>query len=222
VPGSLVGVLTVPARSQPLPRHSLLTSAIWLSALTIGWNVVAGGLAIGVSLAAGSLSLGGFGLNALIDTGASVVLVWRFWKDRDDPRAAATLERRAEVAIGAAMLGVAIFLSAEASHALATASHPETSPGGLAITIASLALLPWLSHAKLRVARSLPSRALRADAILTGASATLAGLTLVALSADALFNWWWADAAAALVIAATLVAEVTRATTAIHFGRAAD
>jgi divalent metal cation (Fe/Co/Zn/Cd) transporter len=183
--------------------------------LTIGWNLVAGGLALGASLAAGSLSLGGFGLNTLIDMSASAVLVWRFWKDADEPIAAAKLERRAEVAIGVAMLGVAIFLTAQAVHSLRTGSHPETSPVGLGVTIASLALLPWLSHAKAQVARWLPSRALRADAILTGASAALAALTLAALLANAVFDWWWADATAALVIAAVLAVEVTRAARAI-------
>jgi divalent metal cation (Fe/Co/Zn/Cd) transporter len=190
--------------------------------LTIGWNLVAGGLALGASLVAGSLSLGGFGLNALIDMSASAVLVWRFWVDADDPEAGARLERRAEVAIGVAMLGVAIFLTAEATHSLSSESHPDTSAVGLGVTIASLALLPWLSHAKGRVARALPSRALRADAILTGASAALAALTLAALLADATLDWWWADAAAALMIAAVLVVEVIRAARTILRTRQAE
>lgn len=222
MPGSLVGWLPMPARSEHLPRRSLIASAIRLSLFTIGWNLVAGGLALGVSLVGGGLSLGGFGLNAIIDLSASVVLVWRFWKDADDPEAAAALERRAELAIAAAMLGVATYLTAQASHSLATTSHPRTSAIGLGVTVASLALLPWLAHAKLRVAQRLPSRALRADAILTGASATLAGLTLAALLANAIGSWWWADAAAALVIAAVLLIEVTRAGSAILKGRLTD
>ena len=179
--------------------------------LTIAWNLLAGGLALGASLITGSLSLGGFGLNTLIDMSASVVLVWRFWKDADDPEAAARLEQRAEIAIGVAMLGVAIYLIVQSLHALMTSSHPETSTLGLGVTIASLVLLPWLSHSKAGVAVRLPSRALRADAILTGASAALAALTLAALVANSTLGWWWADATAALIIAAALVSEVTRA-----------
>lgn len=212
----------MPARSEHLPRRSLVATAIRLSLLTIAWNLLAGGLALGVSVAGGSLALGGFGLNALIDLSASAVLVWRFWKDADDPTAAARLERRAELAIAVAMLAVAMYLTAQAAHSLATTSHPATSAVGLSVALASLALLPWLSHAKLQVARSLPSRALRADGILTGASAALAALTLAALLANAVYGWWWADAAAALVIAATLLIEVTRAANAILTGRLAD
>jgi divalent metal cation (Fe/Co/Zn/Cd) transporter len=193
------------------PRGSLVARAIWLSIATIGWNLLAAGLALSAWAMSGSLSLGGFGLNTLIDMSASTVLVWRFWKDADDPRAAATLERRAEAAIGLAMLGVAAFLALQALHSIATRSHPESSPTGLGIALASILLLPWLAHAKAQVARGIPSRALKADSILTGASAGLALLTLGALVANTAFGWWWADAAAALVIAAFLVGEVFRA-----------
>ncbi|HEY2327799.1 MAG TPA: cation transporter [Gaiellaceae bacterium] len=188
----------------------LITTAIRLSAVTIGWNVAAAGLAIGAWVISGNLALGGFGLNAVIDSSASVVLIWRFSKDRDNPSAAARLERRAEIAISYAMFGVATFLVVEALHAITAHSHPDSSVVGLGVTIASLLFLPWLSRAKARVARDIPSRALRADAILTGASAALAALTLGALAADSAFGWWWADAAAALAIAMVLAAEVLR------------
>jgi hypothetical protein len=41
-------------------------------------------LAFAASLVAGSLSLGGFGLNTLLDMSGCVALVWRFRKDADD------------------------------------------------------------------------------------------------------------------------------------------
>jgi divalent metal cation (Fe/Co/Zn/Cd) transporter len=203
------------ANSSPHPRPALISTAIRLSLLTIAWNLIVGGLAFAASLLTGSLSLGGFGLNTLIDMSASVVLVWRFWKEADDPQAAARLEHRAEIAIGGAMLAVAAYLTVQGVHSLVTESHPQTSPIGLAVTIGSVLLLPWLSHAKARVAVRLPSRALRADAILTGASAALAALTLAALVANSRLGWWWADAGAALLIAAVLLIEVARAARAI-------
>ncbi|HZO63095.1 MAG TPA: cation transporter [Gaiellaceae bacterium] len=212
----------MPALPPPLPHRSPVRSAIRLSLLTIAWNLVAGCLALAAALTAGSLSLGGFGLNTVIDLSASVILVWRFWKDAADPRAAAILERRAERAIAVAMLGVVVFLAVQGLHSLTSGSHPETSAVGLGVTIASVVLLPWLSHAKAQVAARIPSRALRADAILTGASAALAALTLAAILANSLAGWWWADAAAALTIAAVLVVEVARAAAAIVRGRPSD
>jgi divalent metal cation (Fe/Co/Zn/Cd) transporter len=208
-------------RQLPATRRPLIVSAIRLSIATIAWNLLAGGVALGAWLITGSLALGGFGLNTLIDMSASVVLVWRFWKDADDPKAAAKLEHRAEVAIALAMLGVAAFLAVQASHSIASQTHPDTSAAGVAVTVASLLLLPWLAHAKAQVARRIPSRALRADAILTGASAALAALTLAALVASTAFGWWWADAAAALAIALVLAVEVVRAARVIlHRARA--
>jgi divalent metal cation (Fe/Co/Zn/Cd) transporter len=86
------------------------------------------------------------------------------------------------------------------------------------LTVASVLVLPWLARAKLRVAAQLRSRALRGDAVLTGASAVLGGLTLTALLLNRELGWWWADAAAALVIAAALAAEATRAAAEIRSG----
>jgi divalent metal cation (Fe/Co/Zn/Cd) transporter len=76
--------------------------------------------------------------------------------------------------------------------------------------VASLLVLPALGIAKLRVARELRSRALRADSLLTLFGAALAGVTCAALALERFEGWWWADAAGALLIAALLLGEATR------------
>jgi divalent metal cation (Fe/Co/Zn/Cd) transporter len=200
-------------------RISLVVAAVRLSSFTVVWNVVTGGLALAASVIVGGLSLGGFGLNTLIDTTASVVLVVRFTKEASNPLAADRLETRAEVAIGLAMFGVAAYLTVQGIHALVNGAHPTTSRVGIGVTVASLIVLPVLARAKMSVASRLQSRALRGDAILTAASAVLAGLTLAALLVNSLWNWWWADAIAALVIAAALGLEATRAFTESRRGR---
>ena len=63
-------------------------SALRLSYFTIVWNGLVGAIALAVGLTTGSLALAAFALNALLDSSASVVLVWRFRKERDDPEAA--------------------------------------------------------------------------------------------------------------------------------------
>jgi divalent metal cation (Fe/Co/Zn/Cd) transporter len=199
------------AGDRPAPRIVLVSSAIRLSFLTIGWNLVAGVVTLAASVSSGSLSLGGFGLNTLIDTAASGALVWRFKKEASDERAAEQLERRAETAIGLAMYGAALYLTVQGVHALVVGAHPKSSVVGAVISGASLIFLPGLAYTKARVASLLGSRALRGDAILTGASAGLALLTLSALVANSLLGWWWADAVAALLIAAALGTEASRA-----------
>ena len=71
---------------------------------------------------------------------------------------------------------------------------------------------------KLRVASHLGSPALRGDAVLTLAAAALAAITLVALLANSLLDWWWADPTAALVIAIALATEATRVAIRHRFG----
>jgi divalent metal cation (Fe/Co/Zn/Cd) transporter len=194
-----------------VPRTVLVSSAIRLSFLTIGWNAVAGASTLAASVVSGSLSLGGFGLNTLIDTAASGALVWRFKKEASDEMAAERLERRAETAIGLAMYAAALYLAAQGVHALVTGAEPKKSLLGVVISGLSLVALPALAYAKARVAGLLGSRALRGDAILTAASVGLAALTLAALLANSWLHWWWADAGAALVIAAALGTEASRA-----------
>jgi uncharacterized OsmC-like protein len=61
-------------------RAADLRHALWLSALSIVWSGVVGSIAVYVALASASLSLLGFGADAVIDAVASVVLVWRFMR----------------------------------------------------------------------------------------------------------------------------------------------
>jgi divalent metal cation (Fe/Co/Zn/Cd) transporter len=187
-----------------------LSVGIRLSILTIGWNALVGLGALVSSVVDGSLSLAGLGLNMLIDTSASAVLVWRFAKERRDPAAAHRLELWAQVWVALAMLGVALYLTAQALRALIAGSHPTTSAVGISLAGASLLALPWLAVQKLRVASRLRSDALRGDAILTAASVGLAAVTLVALLVNSWLGWRWADPAAALVIAVALLIEAGR------------
>jgi divalent metal cation (Fe/Co/Zn/Cd) transporter len=201
-----------------IERRSLVDSGLRLSYFTIVWNGVVGATALVVGLTTGSLALAGFALNALLDSSASVVLVWRFRKERTDPVAAEHLERRAQTWVIVAMLVVAFYVGFEAGRAVVDGSHPESSAYSFGIAAISLMVLPVLGIMKLRVAGRLGSPALRGDAVLTLAAAALAAITLVALLANSLLDWWWTDPVAALLIALALAAEATRVTVRHRFG----
>jgi divalent metal cation (Fe/Co/Zn/Cd) transporter len=181
-----------------------------LSFVTIGWNGLVGAGALAVAVASGSLALAGFALNALLDSTASGVLVWRFRKERKDPTAAERFERRALGWIALAMVCVALYVGVQAARALVAGSHPESSALGVVLAALSLAVLPWLGLRKLGVSRRLGSQALRGDGVLTLAAAALAAVTLAALSLSSAFGWWWADPIAALAIAGGLGVEGVR------------
>jgi divalent metal cation (Fe/Co/Zn/Cd) transporter len=69
------------------------------------------------------------------------------------------------------------------------------------ILVLSVLVMPILARAKRRVARALQSRALEADAAQTSLCAYLSVIALAGVGLNAAFGWWWADPAAALVMA---------------------
>ena len=211
-------VLTCHARAVAHDRAALLHSALRLSYFTIAWNGAVGAAALVVAVTTGSLVLAGFALNALLDSLASIVLVWRFTHERRNPEAAERVERRAQAAIGAAMLLIAAYIGVQGVRALVDGSHAETSTFAVVLAAVSLLVLPVLGLRKREVAVGLESPALGGDAVLTLAAATLAAVTLCALVANAWLGWWWADPLAALVIAAALGVEGTRVLVRHRFG----
>ena len=199
-------------------RGALVRSALRLSYFTVAWNGAVGAVALVAGIISGSTALTAFALSALLDSFASVVLIWRFREERRDPEAAERLERRAQAWIVVAMLASAAYVGAQATRALVAGDHPEPSTVGATLAVASLLVLPWLARLKLRVAAGLSSQALRGDGILTAAAAALATITLAALVVNSALDWWWADPLAALMIAAALAAEAVRVAVRHRFG----
>jgi divalent metal cation (Fe/Co/Zn/Cd) transporter len=188
-------------------RAADLRYALALSALSILLSGVAGSIAVYVALVSGSLSLLGFGADAVIDSVASVVLIWRFLMESRVPASAVRVERMAERTVGLALIALALYLATGALRALAAQAHPETSFASLALLFASALVLPPVALGKYRVAARLGSGALRADSILTAVAAVLASISLASLVASQAFGFWWADAIAALVVGLIVVRE---------------
>jgi divalent metal cation (Fe/Co/Zn/Cd) transporter len=178
-----------------------------LSVISIILSALVGLVALLVALTTGSLSLLGFGADAAIDSVASVVLVWRFRIETAHPHRAERVERLAEVAVGAVLLGFAIYLAVNAVRAVIGQAHPEATELGIGLLVASIVALPPLAWAKYRTARALGSGALRADSVLTAVAAMLAVVSLLSLALTVTLELWWADAAGALLVAVVLARE---------------
>lgn len=84
-----------------MDRPLLVRRAITLSLASIVVNAITGGIAVIAALSSGSLALLGFGFDAVIDSVASVALVWRFRIERSSAARAERVERIAETIIGA-------------------------------------------------------------------------------------------------------------------------
>jgi divalent metal cation (Fe/Co/Zn/Cd) transporter len=190
-------------------RERGVALALRLSVFTVVWNLVFGGLAIAVAAGAGSPSLIGFGLDAIVDATASAVLVWRFRVEASDEARAQKIEAIALRVVGIALVCAGVYVSLRSVQVLADRSRPEASGLGLTLSAASAIVLPFLALAKFRVAERLDSVALRSDSLLTGAAGLLALFSLTAIALDAI-GLWWADPIAALLIAVILFIEGTR------------
>jgi divalent metal cation (Fe/Co/Zn/Cd) transporter len=176
-----------------------------LSALTVIWNMVVGGTAVAIAVSTGSLSLIGFGINAVVDSSVSVLLVWRFHaEDRGHAERAERAEVRAERLAGIAFILIAIYLTVQSIRTLATSGTSESTVFGIVVAAAALVVLPFLAYAKYTLAIKIGSRALRADSLLTASGVALSAVALVALLLHRAYGWWWVDPVGALVIAAIL------------------
>ena len=67
--------------------------------------------------------------------------------------------------------------------------------------------MPSLAVAKHRTGKALNNRTLTADAAESAFCAVTSGTALVGVGLNAWLGWWWADPAAALIIAALAVKE---------------
>lgn len=190
-------------------RRHLARSAMLISAGSVLWSTAVGITAIAVGVVTDSVALLTFGLGSVIDALASMVLLVRFGAERRAPHHGDRVEEIAHRAIGVALLLTALYVAIQAVMHLLRGARPEHDALGVGVAAASVVVLPVLAFVKFRLARCLSSRALRGDGILTAMGGALAATALLGLVLSDVFGWWWADAGAALVIAATLAREGT-------------
>jgi divalent metal cation (Fe/Co/Zn/Cd) transporter len=189
-----------------------LRRAARLCALTVAWNTLVGGTAVATAISTGSLSLIGFGINAVVDSSASAVLIWRFRaEEAGHPERAQHAEWLALRLAGTAFLVIAVYLFIQATRALIEGRHYEATVFGILEALAALLVLPLLARAKYSLSKRLGSSALRADSLLTWSGVALASLALIALLAQRLLGWWWVDPIGALCIVVAFTLEGSRA-----------
>lgn len=190
-------------------RVAAVRRARWLNALTIGWNAIEGVVAVSAGVAAGSVSLVGFGFDSGIEVSAALIFAWRLRQERKQG-CTQDSDRLATRAIAVSFAVLALYVSVDAATDLAARHEPDASAAGIVLAALSLAVMPALARAKRRVAPVLGSAAAVADAKQTDLCAILSGVVLVGLGANALLGWWWADPMAGLGIAMIAALEAVR------------
>jgi divalent metal cation (Fe/Co/Zn/Cd) transporter len=190
--------------------------AIRVSWVCVTWSLVAGAVSLVVALMAGSLSLGGLGASILVDVVSSAVLIWRFRRQRSGGEFPEHAERRAQVVASGGLLVIGLALAVAAIQHLVSGSRPSVPAAALVLAGVNLVVLPLLARWKYSVAQAVGSLALRTDAHITMVGTGTAALTLVGLGLDRAFGWWWADAVAALAIAAVAADQGRRSMRAVR------
>jgi divalent metal cation (Fe/Co/Zn/Cd) transporter len=191
-------------------RKALLRRGFALEYATLSWNV-AGIVVLAIAaLAARSVALAGFGLDSLIEIGASAIVIWEL-SGNDGER-----QRRGLRMIGYAFAALATYLLVQSSVVLAAGYHPRPSPAGIAWTAVTAVVMFLLAAGKTRTGRALGNPVLQTEGRVTMIDGILAAAVLLGLALNAGFGWWWADPAAGYVLvfyAAREVREIFRATT---------
>ncbi len=191
-------------RRLPAERLKLERQARLLAWGGIAWHVVEFAIALGAGLAAGSIALVAFSADSLIEALAAFVVLWLFTGNRLGSHRA---ERQAQQLIAASFFVLAAYVTVESLRTLLDGQHPQVSWVGIALAAFTAATMPLLATAKRRVGRKLHSSATVKEASQTQLCAYLSIALLVGLLANAFAGWWWADPAAALVIAAIAARE---------------
>lgn len=187
-----------------LDAERLRQRAVRLEYFTVGWMVVEAGVALIAGVLASSIALVGFGLESVIEIVAAVALLWRLTRARSREVHA---ESRARKVVGLTFFALSGYVAYESVGDLWLKRVPETSLAGIVLGVIALIVMPVLGLAKRCLSVSLNSRALAAESMQTLCCAYFSGTLLIGLVLNRWLGWWWADPAAALVMAAIMVRE---------------
>ncbi|GAA1259338.1 cation transporter [Arthrobacter pascens] len=199
MPGMSTDTPTVPS----LARRAVLSRRIrMLAAMTITYNVIEAVVALWAGNVADSSALIGFGLDSVIEVASAVALSWQF--SAKDPKRREHLTLRI---IAISFFALAAFVTVDSVTSLTGGGEARHSTPGIVIAALSLAVMPVLSWLQRRAGRELGSKTAVADSKQTLLCTYLSAVLLVGLVLNGTMGWWWADAGAALVIAAIAVRE---------------
>lgn len=189
-------------------RRALIRTAFSLEYATIGWMVIEATAAVASGIAAGSITLIAFGLDSVIELISAGVLIWRLTVElRHGQAFAESAERTASRIGGGLLFALAAYVVLSAAWSLWTRHGEEFSWPGLLVSVAAIPIMYELSRRKLKVAETLGSRALRADAVESITCGWLSLIVVIGLLAQVLTGQWWVDAVTSLAIVWFLIKE---------------
>jgi divalent metal cation (Fe/Co/Zn/Cd) transporter len=175
-------------------RARLVRRGFLLEYMTLGWNVVGVVILAYAAFAARSVALAGFGLDSLIEIGASAVVVWELSDAHGGRR------QRALRLIAIAFVLLAVYLAVQATWVLVVGHRAGHSLPGIVWTAATACVMFALAAGKAQTGAALDNPVLVTEGRVTLIDGVLATAVLVGLVLNTLLDWWWADPLAGYVL----------------------
>ncbi|MYT30908.1 cation transporter [Streptomyces sp. MspMP-M5] len=196
--------------SDPTTHKALLRRGFALESATLGWNVVGIIILAIAAINARSVALAGFGLDSLIEIGASTVVVWELSGTGEER------QHRALKLIGYGFALLAIYLLVQSTLVLVSGFRPHHSLLGIGWTAVTAAVMFALAAGKARTGAALDNPVLKTEGRVTLIDGLLAAAVLLGLALNATLGWWWADPAAGYVLVYYAIREVREIFTGDH------
>lgn len=169
------------------------------------WMTIECGVALYGAWQAHSVVLMAFGADSFVELLSAILVLLAF-----SPRIRISRTRSAQLA-GILLYVLAGVVVITAILAWRIRIRPESSPAGMAITVAALFGMPVLAWQKRRLSRKTGSQVLAADSVQSATCAWMAAAALAGLIADATLHVRWVDSVAALAVLPLLLIEARNA-----------
>jgi divalent metal cation (Fe/Co/Zn/Cd) transporter len=198
-----------------MTRAQAVVRGVLLERITVTWMVAEAALALGAGIAARSVLLTAFGFDSVVEVLSGLVLLRRLSVEAQgaDIERVERLENKTARISGVLLVLLCIYVVITSAAGLVAGLKPEGSVLGILVAAVAVVAMPALALAKTRANDSIGSASLRADIAETLTCAYMAAVTLVGLAASMLFDLWWVQYAAALVLLIWLIPEAREAFT---------
>lgn len=190
-------------------RDKAIKLVLFLSLLTIFYNIVEGIVSIIFGVEETSVSLLGFGVDSFIEVFSALIVLWRFKSEElQTPALSMKKEKLASSMIGSLFILLAFLTAVFSMLQLTSHKHPVTTLPGTIVSLVSLSFMFFLWNKKKQLGAELGSATVLSDA---SCSMACIKLSLILLIGSVLFylspSLWWTDSVAALLMSGLIFKE---------------
>jgi len=180
----------------------LLTTALILSVITVGYNLIEGIVSVLFGAGDDTLALFGFGIDSFVEVISGIGILHMVMRmSHAQTETLDGFEKQALVITGTSFYVLAVGLVIGSMVYVITGMSPETTVAGIVISVVSVITMYFLMNAKLKVGRQLNSNAIIADANCTKTCFYLSFILLASSLLYELFGIAWFDVIGSLGVA---------------------